>query len=452
MHSIIMLLSAKKRLIFIYCLLSIFYQYGFSSINTDKLDITVYKLINGINVILVPIKNTELVCFNILVKHNLNSNKNNKDGVANYLEHLMFINKGYEHKKIKFSKSNAVFFNAKTNFGWTTYISGASDKSKLIKLLEIDSIRFNKFSVDKDKAQKTLAVVKESLSFNNSDNDKLLLEESLKILYKNERLASIIGTKNSLNTMTLEDAESFFLDNYTTDNINIIIVGNIEPIGLAKSLEKFFGNIKNKKSIDINLSKKVTGDKRSYLEIHKNNKHADTQTVLAIWKDLPTPESNFDKYIAVNLLCAILNTESGALRKYFIEEKKMAYKISIKNLVLTENKSIISIKANLNKGVDVSEFENELSKFIAKTLEKGLDNTMFVSAQKELINNITYINEDIEKLCKSLTSLVSYGVDPKKYNEYTNIVNSMTPRFVNKVFSRYLSEKPNIISVIKKGE
>lgn len=452
MYSIIMLLSAKKRLFFIYCLLSIFYQYGFSSINTDKLEIIAHKLVNGINVVLLPIKNTELVCFYILVKHNTDSNKNIQEGAANYLEHLMFINKGYEHKKIKFSKSNSVFFNAKTNFGWTTYISGASDKTKLIKLLEIDSIRFNKFSVDKEKAQKTLAVVKESLAFNNNNNSKLLLDESLKILYRDDDISSIIGTKNSLNKMTVSDAETFFLNNYTTDNINIIIVGNLEPTELGKSLEKFFGNIKRKNPININLSKKIINDKKSYLEIHKNRKHTEKQTVLAIWKNLPTPASNFDKYIAVNLLCSILNTESGILHKHFIEEKKIAHKISIKNLVLTENKAVICIKASLNKGINSLEFEKELHKFITETLEKGLDKNMLESAQKELINNITYINEDIEKLCEYLASLVSYGVNPKKYNDYISIVNSMTPRFVNKVFSRYLSDNPDIVSVIKEEE
>lgn len=417
----------------------------------SRIDIRTSRLKNGIKVFLVPMP-TDVVSLRIVVTAGASSEKPGKTGVAHYIEHLMFLNSGFKEKHMKLVRQNAFSFNAYTGYDSTTYMYDRVPNDKLVKILRNESSRFNNFGVSKKDASHELSVVLEEVSMiKNSRKFDYAVLDSILLLFPGERYSTHVhGKISDLKSLTSDDAKDFYKENYIPENISILITGGVDETTILPLLDELFGQIPIAKHALTTKPPHPINDHRK-LYVERPNKQA-TPSVVLVWKNGPSMTSNKDEFLTFNMCCDTLNETSGSLYKHFVKEKHMVKSIEMSHLPIGVEYYCPIIVAELAEGIEERDFQKEMSSFMQNLVEKGMSEEQLRLCQKGMQISLAYEREDPAKIASSLSTLIEAKMDPHSYNDFSGIYSSLTIRYVNKIFRKYLSSPPDLIVVVKGEE
>lgn len=206
-----------------------------------------YKLGNGIRVVVEQIPTVRSVAFGIWVKNGSRNETEQNNGVSHFIEHMLF--KGTEKRS---ARDIADLFdgiggnvNAFTAKEYTCYFAKVLD-SHLPLAVDALSDMFFKSQMDDEELAKERNVILEEISMYEDTPDDRVHDEAAKAAYGNHPLAySILGTQQTLESMSSETLRQFMQQRYTIDNIVLSVAGNIEPKALLELLETYFGHYNN---------------------------------------------------------------------------------------------------------------------------------------------------------------------------------------------------------------
>lgn len=148
-------------------------------------------------------------------------------GVAHFLEHKMFEDENGEDITNVFSSLGADV-NAYTSYEETTYFfSTTQDIYKPLEVLLdfVQSLHLSKESVEKEKE-----IIVQELNQYLKMSDAVLIYETLKALYKNHPLKNeILGDEESIRSITLEDLQQAYQNNYHPSKMILIAITKENP-------------------------------------------------------------------------------------------------------------------------------------------------------------------------------------------------------------------------------
>ncbi|MBK9294865.1 MAG: insulinase family protein [Oligoflexia bacterium] len=178
-----------------------------------------------------------------------------KTGLAHFFEHLMFsgTEKYPEKKFTEYMEQKGMTYNAFTNQDSTVYFEQLP-QSELEFILDFESDRLKNLKISPDKFEiEKKVILEERLKRLEDSVDGLLNFE----LYNNLFIAHpyknpIIGLKEDIKNLTLEDANNFFKKHYKPSNLIISVVGNVNAKEAQALVEKYYADIKNEPSHDTN--------------------------------------------------------------------------------------------------------------------------------------------------------------------------------------------------------
>lgn len=208
---------------------------------------TIYKktLANGLEVILLP-KNDYHKTYGIFTTNYgsidndfilLNESEYTKvpDGVAHFLEHKLF-EKEDEDVFQKFGKQGASS-NAFTSFTRTSYLFSSTDNVKQNILTLLDFVQdpyFTEESVNKEKG-----IIEQEIQMYQDDPNWRLFFGILNNLYPKHPLhIDIAGSPESINKITAEDLYLCYHTFYHPSNMNLFIIGNLNPEEVMALIEE----------------------------------------------------------------------------------------------------------------------------------------------------------------------------------------------------------------------
>lgn len=172
-----------------------------------------------------------------------------KLGVAHATEHMLYkgTSKRNEAQINKELSSIFGFQNAMTNYPYVIYY-GTLLNEDLDNGIEIfsDIIMNPAFPVEGFKEE--MDVIKEELNEWDEEleqycEDKLLFN----CFYERRMKYPIIGTKESLNSITLDDIKNFYLENYFPENTSIVVISSKSFEEVKDMTMKYFGAWKKRK-------------------------------------------------------------------------------------------------------------------------------------------------------------------------------------------------------------
>ncbi|RKD26793.1 hypothetical protein BEP19_16485 [Ammoniphilus oxalaticus] len=205
-----------------------------------------YYLSNGIPVYIKTIPTSFKVCIDILVGVGSQSDPSDQQGLAHFVEHMMFrgTNKrDYKQISIDTLKIGG-FLNAYTERDTTTYaldVPYRQWENALDILLDLYlHPLFPAHDIDRERS-----IIQEEIDMYNDIPGEFLMDRFMEILYEGHAMAHpILGTRQSIATIGRDDVQGFYERWYFDETLTISIAGRIEADEILPILEAKLGKRK----------------------------------------------------------------------------------------------------------------------------------------------------------------------------------------------------------------
>ena len=174
--------------------------------------------------------------------------ENEKQGVAHAVEHMVYKKtKNRNEAEINEDLSDIFGFqNAMTNYPYVIYY-GTLLNEDLEKGMELFSDILLNSVFDEDGFKEEMEVIKEELEEWDEEVEQFCEDKLFYNIFNKRRIKNpIIGTKDSLNEITIKDIKKFYEENYFPENTSISVISSIGFEEVLKIVDKYFGFWKSK--------------------------------------------------------------------------------------------------------------------------------------------------------------------------------------------------------------
>jgi zinc protease len=213
-----------------------------------NLDVTDFKLANGMEVVVIPDHRAPVVTHMVWYRVGSADEVSGKSGLAHFLEHLMF--KGTtKHPPGDFDRLvsvNGGEGNAFTTRDYTAYFQRiAADRLPLVMELEAD--RMQNLVLTDANVLPELDVVREERRMRTDNDPSALLGEQIEAaMYTAHPYGKpVIGWMSEVAKLTRDDAMDFYKAHYTPANAILVVAGDVTPEQVRTLAEVNYGALKN---------------------------------------------------------------------------------------------------------------------------------------------------------------------------------------------------------------
>lgn len=390
-------------------------------------DIHREELHNGMKIILIPMNNTEIVSVGIFVKTGSRYENKKNNGIAHFLEHMMFKgtkNMSSEELSVKLDSVGAKY-NAETSYDQTCYYLYGHYKEYKLFINIISDIYLNPV-FDKADIKTEKGVVVEELNMFHDDPSEIIHDLMCSTMFPNSSLSlPIIGTKKTILNISQKDLFKFRNEFYIPERTVFVVTGNIDTKKVSHLIKHNFKNLKKSNNI---ISFPYNEPKLQSEPFIKIIKKPISQTVVSL---VFRTESVYSKNEVVydlicDLLCAgissrlyvLLRTKLGAI--YSVNAYNMSFE---KEGILTinigvDNKRIDEMLVNVlkelndlkNNGIDLDELK-KIKKIRMTSFSLNIQTPQDVLSycgNQEILYNIDNVKKDYKFKLNIKENLNSY--------------------------------------------
>lgn len=361
------------------------------------------------------------------------------NGIAHYLEHLMFnMEDGTAFDY--FSKLGSSV-NAFTTYDLTCYevYSSTYFKENLEYLLDyVQTPYFTNELINNERG----IISEEIKMYDNNPNTELTYSAYKNIFVNDNRKYLISGTIDDIKKINKDNLYDCYNAFYNPNNMFVVITGNVNPyeaIGIIENNQnkKEFNNIiiSNKEINEVNKVNKVYEEKEMNVETNKLN--VSYKISRKLFKKLNLTDIELNSYISI--LFNILFGNTSSLQDKLISSKIIQNGINV-NKTFTKDFIVVSITSE-------TDYPDTLVRYIRETMnnifiEKDtLDRKLKVYKSNYLLHfdDIELVNSNIQD------SIVLYG---KFIDNYMDLYDKINTSVINEV-GKYLKNIKESILVIK---
>ena len=407
------------------------------------------KLNNGLEVYIVPNKNQKnfYITYNtkfgsINTEFKTSTDKSFKkvpNGIAHYLEHLMFnMENG---TAFDFYSKLGSSINAFTTYNLTCYevYSSTYFKENLNYLLEyVETPYFTNELVNNERG----IITEEIKMYDNNPNTELTYSSYKNIFINDKRKNLISGTAEDIKKITKENLLDCYNTFYNPNNMFIVITGNVNPEEAIAIIEKR-ENERPIKNINI-IKKEITEPKKVNKKYEEIKMNVETNKVNISYK-IPKKQFNklnvtsIDLNIYISIIFNLLFGSTSIIQEKLISSKIIQNGINI-NKTFTKDYIIISLTTE-------TDYVDTFIKLVQETLDNikidscDLDRKLKVYKSNYILHfdEIELVNNNIQD------NIIEYN---KFINDYMDIYDNINIDILNKVIDT-LKTKEESILVIK---
>ncbi|SLN43494.1 M16 family metallopeptidase [Roseisalinus antarcticus] len=208
--------------------------------------VTTYTLDNGMNVVVIEDHRAPVVTHMVWYRAGSADEPPGASGVAHFLEHLLFKATD-DLASGEFSATvaaNGGSDNAFTSYDYTAYFQRvAADRLELMMRMEADRMNDLRLTPE-DIATERDVILEERNQRVEARPGALAREQMMASQYLNHRYGvPIIGWKHEMETLSLEDALSFYDLYYSPNNAILVVAGDVVPEEVLALAEDYYGPI-----------------------------------------------------------------------------------------------------------------------------------------------------------------------------------------------------------------
>ena len=216
---------------------------------TSPLTHEIYKLDNGMTVILHIDNSLPIAGVNLWYRVGARNEPAGRSGFAHLFEHLMFMGTkrvpGSDFDKLM--EAGGGSNNASTSLDRTNYFSwGPNHILPLLLWLDADRLEDVGATMTKEKLDLQRDVVRNEIR-QNVENAPYAraYEQSYKLMYPDTHPyhKGVYGTHADLEAATANDVKDFFSTFYTPENVSLVVAGNFDPAVVRPMIQSMFGTL-----------------------------------------------------------------------------------------------------------------------------------------------------------------------------------------------------------------
>ncbi len=414
---------------------------------SDNLTAKCYKLANGQKVVIVPKDGTTVV--KTYVNTGSMNEPDNLRGISHYIEHNLFNGSEELGDNVFFDEVNKMGAetNASTSFSVTDYFVSSNlledtDLENKIKL-HAGMIQSPKFLLEKLEKEKNIVNSEINMCLSNDEN--IGFTQTVKNLFNvnSSSLDLIAGSTDNITALSRDDVVNYFNNNYYPANMTTVITGEVEPDDTMKLVSKYFTS--KKAPVQNRHFETMTPiDKTVRQDIISNKSEGGA----SIFLGFAGPENNNTKDMVhfealSTLLCDLANSKFSSLeRKYSTQVGVFTERVSSR----PNDKTMAVIETEV-KDDYVELFLKELYGKIGK-LALNPPSADELTAVK---NRMKMGRQQWLECSHALNNSIGRALldnRPQYMNEYTNIVDSLTPQDISNIAKKYLDLDKVALTVV----
>jgi predicted Zn-dependent peptidase len=374
-------------------------------------------LLNGLPVVMEPIKNMRSVVSGIWVKVGSRNEPPEKNGISHFLEHMFFKGtKKRSAKDISFEiDSLGGELNAFTSRESTTFYVKVLDEY-LEKGIELLSDVFLHSTFPEEDIEKERKIIKEEIKMIEDTPDDYIHDLSNQTIWGHSGLGQpVLGRRETIRSFTKDDLLSHIRKYYGTKDIIVSCAGNFEPEHLISMLDKNLGNLRRGSEPE----RGTPPDFRSRVEVF-SKQLSEAHICLGVRGLSQTSEERYSLFVLNSILGAGV---SSRLFQEIREKRGLAYSIysfialyfdagvwgvyagvsrkKVREVLELVLKEMYSLKDTLND-VELNRAKSQLKGNIVLGLESTISRMNSI-ARQEIYHGKYYSPAEIMKRIDSVT-------------------------------------------------
>lgn len=210
------------------------------------MDFIKYRLLNGLNVLTVPMPSLESATLTIWVKTGSRNEEKRVNGISHFLEHMVF--KGSKKRSTAKKISEAIDsiggeFNAATSKDWTNFYVKARE-DKLETSFDVLSDMIINPILDKEEIEREKGTIVEELRMY-EDTPMIKINDVFEnLIFNGNSLGwDIGGEEKTVRNVKRDDFIRYRKEHYDTDNILLTVAGGIDDLKVKKLSNKYFSTL-----------------------------------------------------------------------------------------------------------------------------------------------------------------------------------------------------------------
>lgn len=407
-----------------------------------------FKLPNGLQVLLVPRHQAEVLTYQVWFKVGSVQEKLDpklkKTGLAHLFEHMMFRgSKKYpdgEFDKIT-AEMGAENQNATTYFYRTNYFESIPSKH-LESLMELEADRMANLKLDKETFEKEKGAVVGELRRALDNPSRIAWDQLMNLANPNTPYRfTVIGTEAEIKGFTVEEGEYFYRTFYAPNNATLIIIGDVTEETLMPLVVKYYGKMQAQTIPTTALPIEPSPKKEKRIET--THKQATSEILMVAY---PIPPVTSDEIVPLSLLSTHLSVGMESVFHKRLVDSGLAVSA---NAGTGSQPDVFQIMVQMAEGKKSDAALKIIDQEMANLMKKPIDKDSFVRAVNQDKLNLYGDISNNSSLGSWLGEYVVLCNDYMRGFEILQKLNTLKPADLTKVAKVYLTPSRRSVVVMK---
>jgi len=408
---------------------------------------TSFTLANGLQVVVVPNHLAPVVNQMVWYKVGSTDELKGEQGLAHYLEHLMFrgtttMAPGAFSKAIAAHGGND---NAFTSYDYTAFHETVA-ADQLPMIMEMEADRMHNLMITPETATPELSVVLDERQERTDNNPEGKFMEKLRhmLLPHHPYGIPVIGWKPNIEKLSAADAQNFYHNHYAPNNAIVVISGDVTPEAVMRLAAAIYGPLPHR-----NVMARVTlpppplpSQRKLVME------DVGVEQPQLIWQaTVPSYRTQKDNeaYAYEVLSEALDGGEVGVLYRDLALTQGLASEIGTDYDPDARGAAIFTIGLSPNPGKDPRQLEKALEQELQSLAETGLDTKAVDNAKLRLERSATFARDSLMTPGYAFGMALTTGHTVADVEAWPDHIEAVTAEQVNAAL-RNLATSPRSVS------
>ena len=407
---------------------------------------TSFTLANGLQVIVVPNHLAPAVSQMVWYKVGSSDELPGENGLAHYLEHLMFrgttnLAPGDFSKIIAAQGGND---NAFTSYDYTAFfVTVAADRLPMVMQMEAD--RMQNLRILPETATPELSVVLNERQQRTDNNPEGKFTERLRhdLMPHYPYGVPVIGWKHEIEKLTAADATKFYQHHYAPNNAVVIISGDVSPDEVMRLATSIYGSVPKKDVMARKVYPELQNPKTHRLVMVDAGVEQPTLEYSVVVPSYNTAKAG-EAYAYEVLSEAIDGGEIGILYRTLAVEQGLASDIETSYDPDARGEAVFTIGLTPNPGRSPEKLEKAFLAELTQLAQQGLGEKTIEDAKARLERAAIFARDDLMTPGYSFGMALTTGHSVNDVEEWPDRIKNVTPEQVNEAL-RQLASNPHTL-------
>lgn len=396
---------------------------------TAEEPVTTYTLDNGMEVVVVEDHRAPVVQQMVWYRAGSADETRGVSGVAHFLEHLLF--KATDNLESgEFSEvvaANGGEDNAFTSYDYTAYYQRvAADRLEL--MMEMESDRMKNLRLSESDILTERDVILEERNQRTDNNPRSLFAEQMNAAqFLNHRYGTpVIGWRHEMETLSLEDALSFYGTYYSPNNAILVVSGDVVPEEVLELAKKYYGVIPANPDLPERIRTTEPPQTAARRLTYKDARVAQpyvSRSYLAPERD----PGDQERAAALTVLAEMLG---GGTTSFLAEKLQFDNPTAVWTGAFYNGKSLDKTTFDMivvpSDGVSLSEAEAALDEALAAFMERGVDMEQLERIKMQLRASQIYARDNVDGIGQRYGSALAIGLTAQDVQDWPDVLQAVT--------------------------